>query len=266
MAKKADPVDTFIKEAADLNPAAQRRYAELRGRRTKELELWHHWNDNGRKPEHMEPLLKSIKPLIKSEATKRMQGLGGSMPKAALEGELQNAAVKAINSYKPDKGTQLSTHVTGNFMRITDSVNEARNLRYMPRDDSERYGTFHNARTELHEELGRQPTTEELATKLPGWTPKRIKKMERGFGAEVFTDMGTEFDGDAASLSPHDAFQLMKSQMTPEQQRFGELHFDPNGKKPSITVIAKRLNVSTHRAYRIKAEVEKRVGGVLKGE
>lgn len=262
---KKDPIGAFIKDA-EMSPESQRRYDEARGRRSKELAYWHTWNDSGRKEEHLQPLLKSLQPLIRSETNKRLQGLGGSIPRSALESELQNATMRALQTFDPSKGAQLSTHVTGNFMRSTDFIAANRNAKYMPREDVERFGSFHNAREELHEELGREPTSEELATKLPDWSGKRIKKMMKGFGAEVYTDMGTEFDGQAADLSPHDAFQLIKSRMTPEEQRFGAMHFDPEGKRPSIPAIAKALGINEHRAYRIKAKVEEQVGGVLKGE
>ena len=262
-----DPIDAFLSKAAELrNPEQEARYRELRGRRGKELQLWTDWHQGGRQQKDLEPLLKSIDPLIRSETNKRLSGLGGSIPRAALHNQLRNTAHKAIHSFDPAKGTQLTTHIMTNFQRVTDFVAENRNARYMPREYVDQKGTFDNARNELTDELGREPTLGELQTKLPGWSSAKIKKMTRGFGAEVYTDMGTEFEGDAAKLRPRDAFMLVKSKMAPLEQRFAELHFPEEGPGLHIQGIAKELGISKDKAYRLKSKVEKHLQGVLKNE
>jgi len=140
--KDIDKVERFIKEASTSPNKVERatqRYGELRDRRGKELQLWHIWNDSGRQQEHLEPLLKSIDPLIKSETNKRMTGLGGAIVSSAMKNELRNAAVKSLESYDPRRGTQLTTHVVNGFMRISDFVSANRNAKYMPREDVEKY-------------------------------------------------------------------------------------------------------------------------------
>lgn len=246
-------------------PEQEAKYQEFRGRRTKELELWHTWHHGGRQEEHLQPLLKSLDPLVRSEANRRLPGLGGSIPRAALHNELRNAAQRAVQTYDPAKGTQLTTHVMTNFQRITDFVAANRNARYMPREDVDKKQQFDGAKLELTQELGREPTHQELATKLP-WGVAKIKKMSKGFGSEVYTDMGTDFESDAAKLTPRDAYQLMRSRMDPLEQRFAELQFPEEGQGHSIQAIAKQLNISKDRAYRLKAKVERKLQGVLKNE
>jgi DNA-directed RNA polymerase specialized sigma subunit len=266
MPKQNKPDLEAFKKAAlsTMTPEAKARYDEARGRRGKELELWQSWHQGGRKQEHLAPLLKSIHPLIRSETTKRLAGLGGSIPRAALENALQNAAVKAVHSYDPSKG-KLSTHIGNSFMSITDFVAANRNARYMPREDFEKKQTFDGAMQELDAELGRPPTVLEIKQKLPQWNEKQIRKMQRGFGAEVYTDMGTDFE-EVSTMTPRDAFHLVKSQMSDVEKRFGDLHFPESGRRPNIKTIAKSLGVNEHKAYRIKAQVETRVGKILKGE
>jgi DNA-directed RNA polymerase specialized sigma subunit len=258
----SEKIDKFIKSSNDI---AEERKSELRGRRSKELELWHQWNNNGRKSEDLHPLLKSLDPFVKKETNTRLQGLGGSIPQAALHNELRNTMVKAIQSYDPAKGTQLTTHVKTNFMRITDTVAKYRNERYMPRADVEHYQVFQNARNELEEELGREPTHQELQTKLP-WTLKKIKKMTTGFGKEVYTDMGDEFESPHARMGARDAHQFIASQLSDEENAFAELHFPAEGGKPlGINAIAKQLKISPNRAYRIKAKIETKIKPILRG-
>src|SRR3954468_4864962 len=91
-------VERFIKAAEDeFTPEAAARYQELRSRRGPELKLWEQWKQQGKKPEHLEPLLKSLQPVIRSQANQRLKGLGGSIPRAAIENELRNSVIKSLH-------------------------------------------------------------------------------------------------------------------------------------------------------------------------
>lgn len=268
MSKK---VDTFLKEAAALpdlqKERAKKKYEEARGRRGKEMTLWQDWHEGGRKPEDLKPLLKSIDPLITSETKRRMQGLGGSIPQSALKNELRNAAVKAIQSYKPDKGAQLSTHIVTNFQRVTDFVAGGRNQLYMPRPDVEKKTQFDAARDQFLEEHGREPTPAELQMQLPGMTTKRIRRLSKGFSPEAYTEMGTEFEDRAPKVDVRDAFLLARPHLNEKQRQFGELHYPaPGAQQMSVDAIAKQLKLPAHRVYSIKSEVEKRLEKILKKE
>lgn len=265
---RKDQLDTFIDKSAALTrtPEQEKRYAGLRGCRGNELKLWENWHAGGRKHEDLAPLLKSVDTLIRSETKKRIKGLGGSIPAAALHNELRNAAVRAIQTYNPERGSQLSSHITTNFQRVTDFVAANRNEKYMPREDVESFGSYHNAKTELTEELGREPTSAELSLRLPGWSTKKIKKMNRGFGAEAYTDMGVDFAADNNRLHPRDAIQLVRSKLKPEEYHFADMHFPEEGVSPGIKSIAKQLGVTPAKAYRIKSRVETLIAPILKGE
>ena len=265
MAKK---VDDFIKAASDdlKKEMAKKRYEEFRGRRGKELQLWHEWDQNGRKHEDLKPLIKSVEPLINAETRKRMQGLGGSIPQTALKNELRNSAVKAFSSYKPEKA-QLSTHLITNFQRTTDFIAAGRNVLYMPRPDVEQHQRFMSAKDQFMEEHGREPQAHELQPLLPGMGPKRIKRMIKGFGPEAYTEMGTDFDEGAAKPDVRDAFLMARPDMNEKQRAFGELHYPPSGTaQMPINAIAKQLKMPQHRVYQIKTEVEKRLEKLLKKE
>lgn len=258
-------VDEFLKRAEAFTEEQGAKYKEYRGRRGKELEHWHTWNDGGRKPTDLAPLLKSIDPLIKSETTKRLGGLGGSIPRGALHNELRNAAIRAIHSFDPGKA-QLSTHITNGFRATSDFIAANRNERYMPREHVDTYQQFQNAKNELEEELGREPTHKELLPKLPGWTLPKVQKMSKGFGAEIYSDMGTEFDGAVSALRPRDALVLIKGKLTPLEHSFANLQFPEEGPGDSVKQIAKKLGISADKAYRIKAKVENHLAGILKKE
>lgn len=262
-------VDDFLKTAAEFDlkkDQAKKRYAEFRSRRGKELQLWHTWDQGGRKPEDLKPLVKSVEPLINAEARKRMRGLGGSIPQSALKNELRNAAVKAFSSYKPEKA-QLSTHLITNFQRTTDFIAAGRNVLYTPRPDVEQHQRFMSAKDQFVEEHGREPLAHELQPLLPGMGPRRIKRLMTAFGPEAYTEMGTRFEEAAAKPDVRDAFLMVRPDLNQHQRSFGELHYPPPGEPQlSVNAIAKQLKMPQHRAYQIKTEVEKRLAKLLKKE
>lgn len=268
--KAVEEIDTFIKNATALPDIqaelAKKRYDEYRGRRGAEKELWQKWDQGGRKPEDLKPLLKSLEPLINSETKKRIQGLGGSMPQSALKQQLRNATVQALGRYDPSK-SQLSTFVTNSFISVSDAVSAARNQLYMPRPDVEQHQRFMSARDQLVEEFGREPTAMELQKHLPDLKLNRIKRMAKGFSPEAYSEMGASFDEGVEKPDVRDAFLLVKPELAEHHRQFGELHYPPMGTpQMSVSAIAKQLKVPSHRAYQIKTDIEKRLAGILKKE
>jgi len=269
------PIDEFIKESASavgaMTEARQRqakeRYAELRSRRGQELDQWRTWHEGGRTPEHLEPLLTSLDPMISREANKRMKSLGGAIPYDSMKNELRNATVRAIQTYDPAKKTQLSTHINNNFQRVSDFVAQNRNALYMSKENIGRYSEFSNARNEFVDLYGREPTALELQQKLPGMSIKRIKELKTGFSPEVHTHMGTDLTEELDVASPRDAFLLMKSKMSPEERQYAEFHLPAAGDSQlTPQQIAKKMGIPPHRAYDLKTRVERIIGPVLKKE
>ncbi len=261
-----DKIDDFIKRAANFTTEQEQKYREFRGRRGNEAEMWNAWSQN-KTPENLAPLLASHKPLIKSHATKLLSGYGGSMPRAALENELTIATLRQYETYDPSKGP-LTSHVHQGFSRITDFAAKARNIKDMPSASAKRYDMFNNAKSEFLDEHGRDPTAAELKTKLPqNWKLTEIKNMQKGFGKELYTDMGDglSLSEQHAQLEPRDAFELTRSRITDLEQRFGELWYQQPGQAPqSIKNIAKILGVPQHKAYRLKNKVKAHVDRPLK--
>jgi len=252
-------------------------YDELRGTQRKaELEAWHHWNNSGRKPEHLEPLIRSIQPLITAEAKKRLPGLGGAIPAVALKQELRNAAMRAIETYDPNhlgptgKPSQLSTHITTNFQRVTDFVSTMRNPKNNPRALFNRYGQYQNAVNEFTEEHGRDPSVDEVKVLLPGFNPREIKQIRRGFGNEVFSDFGTEIKGDVASSGTvqkiRNAATLLQSRLSAEEQQFIDLHYPSAGRQASVEAVAKKMGLPRHRVYRLKKAIENKLAPLVRSE
>lgn len=266
----AEAEKTAVKTTAELGAE---RYAELRGRRGKELDLWHQWNSNGRKEEHLEQLLTSVAPMIKREATKRLGGLGGAIPRSAIETALQRATVKALETYDPQrlgstgKPVQLSTHIHNRFQSITDFVSANRNARYLPRNKLDKAGELNAAQAEFEQEHGRRPTLSELSQKLPGWKKKELTELTKALAPEVFTHVGGGLseDNSAETDKYRAGVLLVYGQLAPLEQQFADLHYPAAGETPlSVQAIAKRMGIPPHKVYRLRARVDKRIAPLVK--
>lgn len=274
-------IDEFLeeakKQAAAVPPKAPstpaQRYAELKGRRDKELELFHAWHESGRKTEDLGPLLTSIRPMIQSEAKKRMAGLGGSIPRSALEAALTTAATKAIHSYDPARLGQtgapvkLTTHIHNNFQRVTDFVGANRNARYLTRGKLDRAGELTAAQKDFEQREGRPPTFTELHTELPKWNKKELRTLVNAMAPEVHTGL-SEFTEDAtASVDQYRAaVHLVYGKLSPLEQQFANLHYPEAGETPlSVKQIAKKMGVPEHKVYRIRSRVDKHLEPLVKG-
>lgn len=266
-----EEVEQFEKDATSFTDRQrQQRYTQLRGRRGQEVAMYDEWEQSGRDPAKLTPLLKSLSPMIDREAKKRMKGLGGSMPHSAVRGELQRGTVRALETYDPTKGTQLHTHIHQNFKRVTDFIAANRNPKYMPKRDVEKYQTFSNAKESFKQEFGRDPSMAELKQLLPSWGMNTLKKLDTGFGSEAFTNMNTgimEHDPGVQPDALRNAFLLMKSTMSEEEKRFADMHYPRGGKRQmSVKQIARAMGVPEHKVYRIKERVEKRLAPVVKSQ
>lgn len=252
----------YLEKAAALAPE---KTGNLRGRRGAELELWNHWNNNGRQEEHLEPLLASFEPVIEKETTSRLKGLGGTMPKAALKAEIRFGVAKSLGTYDPSRGTQLFTHVMGGMQRVSDAVNRARNPSHLPRKITSLYQPHESARLELTETLGREPTPEEILPLMPPGTDLRtLKRLRSATRGEVFTNMGEEFDERPKTMGVRDAYGLLKPAMTEPERQFVELHYAADGSSMPIKGIAKAMGLPPHSVYRLKTMVENKLDSVLK--
>src|SRR5258708_3691297 len=98
----------FIKEGAPTK-------GQLRETQKAELDLWHHWNNNGRKPKNLKPLMDSFKPLLEKQS--RVWKNKVEIPTSAIDAEFKRHAVDACKTYDPNRGVLLSTWVQGRLRK-----------------------------------------------------------------------------------------------------------------------------------------------------
>lgn len=265
MADPANPLEEYFetKEAAKET------------RKDHELALWQKWKNNGQKPEHLEPLLKAYEPVFMQKVR---QWKPKMIPESAYHAELQTHAIKAFDSYDPARGTALATHVIGRLKKALRYGNLHANVGYMPEGQSGFIGPINKARDILQEELGREPTVQELHDHLQQdpdhdfrkLTPQRIETIQANKFKDIpmsrsgGVDAGYDY-GSAAKPSEH-AFEEQQIAVAqnilpeifpnkPEMHTLFHFTFGTNGhpKISSTGELAKKMGKTSPQISRMKS-------------
>lgn len=158
-------------------------------RQQKDLELWKTWK-NTNDPQALSALLDRLQPLIYREVNKWQY----TVPAPALMSKGRLLAAEALKTYNPNRGAAIGTHVTSRLRKLSRFVYPYQNIARLPENKQLLYNTFESAKTKLYDELGREPTVEELGDEL-SWAPKKVRDFNRSFGRrELVESEGFTFD------------------------------------------------------------------------
>jgi len=159
-------------------------------RQQQDLDLWKEWRKT-RSPVVLQQLLEGLKPLLNREISK----WDSTVPRAALESKARLLAVEALENYDPNRGAAVGTHVASRIRKISRSVYPYQNVARLPENQQLLYNTFQVAQNKLVDDLGRDPTHEELADEL-SWTPKKVGDFQNAFGRRELVESEGALMGD----------------------------------------------------------------------
>ena len=145
-------------------------------RQQQDLDLWREWKRT-KNPQTLQKLLDRLQPLIYRETSK----WSGAVPAAALDARAKRLVVEALDSYNPNMGAAIGTHVTSRLRKVSRHVYPYQNVARMPENKQLLYHTYQVASSSLQDSLGREPTVEELQDEL-GWGAKKIREFNTSIG------------------------------------------------------------------------------------
>lgn len=255
----------FVKEGAAKKPSTKAKTpevpgAELRSLQKKEMDLWHNWNNSGRKANDLKPLFDSYKPLIQRSASKWISaGVGRvEMPTSAIHAELRKQFVNAMKSYDPKKGAQLNSWVTIHLQKASRFMKTYQNLGKIPEGNIAKITEYNQAKAELTDKFGYEPDTKTLADHLK-WPQKRViqlgKEMRKDVHASKFphdpSEVLTPIELEAVHLLQYD------TRMGQEERTVYEHVFGING-KPRLAPgeIAKKTGIHPSKVSRIRTKLK----------
>ena len=158
-------------------------------RQQQDLEAWKKWKASG-STKDLADLLERLEPLIQRE----VQKWGSVVPPAALSSKARLLAADALKKYNPNMGAAVGTHVASQIRKLSRHVYPYQNVARLPENKQLNYNTFQVAQNKLVDNLGREPTSDELSDEL-GWTPKKTGDFQKAFGLQEYVESeGAYFD------------------------------------------------------------------------
>jgi DNA-directed RNA polymerase specialized sigma subunit len=255
-----------------MNPVEEleeSKQAAAQEKRDAEHMLWHQWNENGRKPKHLEPLLQAFEPTVRG---KIRDWKAPRVNESAFRAELHTHMIKQFESYKPDRGASLRTWVENGIKKAMRYNAKNQNFAYIPEEPARFIGPIKKAKEELQEDLGRDPTHAEIAAHMNHMGSKtRMTAKKVGdiisFQREDLPSSGLPFDP-----NPHtgnreqEVLSLIQAELPavfphPDERAVFEHIYGING-KPQISGtndLAKKLGKSPSQISRIKSSVGNKV-------
>ena len=203
---------------------------------------------------------------------KRYVGRGMLFLDLIQEGNM--GLIKAVEKFDYKKGFKFSTYATWWIRQaITRAIaDQARTIR-IPVHMVETINKLTRIQRQLVQELGREPTAEEIAEKMDGMTPAKVREiqkislepvsLETPIGEEDDSHLG-DFIEDEGAMSPDDyaSNELLKDELnevllelTDREEKVLRLRFGlDDGRTRTLEEVGKEFNVTRERIRQIEAK------------
>jgi len=210
------------------------------GRREEDARAWKTWQVNPSSA-NMGGVLNQLNPLIQKEVN-RWSG-NYSLARPLLELEANRLAAEAIQSYSPNRGAALATHVTNRLKKLSRLPYTHQNVARLPEHQTLKFHAFHSAKADLEDKFGRDPTSDELSDQL-GWSRPFLTRFQKSLRKEFIES------GDVVPIfdSPSDDVQTIDfiyNDLSPIQKKVFE-HTTGYGGVATLSnpQLMKKLNLS----------------------
>lgn len=206
-------------------------------------------------PNLLGQLISRYTPLIYSTTNKYKTS--GINP-IALRTQARTQLLKAFQTYDPTKKAAPITHIFNSLQKISRTGMSTLQSGHIPENRALARSTFTIVRSNLEDQLGREPSTEEMASELK-WSLQETARMFSELGSEV-TASGAEFDfyGQSTTGESHDKLlsDYLYSELKPTDKVIFEHTFGYAG-KPILNnkELAKKLHVNEMSIHRSKTRL-----------
>ena len=240
-----NPVDNFLGEQ-------QKNIAQKRQRELDALNQWKKTNN----PAHLQSLVDMYAPVINYGMR---QYKAPSIPEAAMRAELTKHVVNAFNSYDPSKGTLLNTHVQNHIRKASRYNTRHQNVGYIPEGQKALIAPIQQAKDELFETYGRDPTHQEIADHV-GVAPKMVQRVQKALRKDISASAfendpsrrQISMDAEIISLLPH---SLSEKERPVFDYLYGDRKEEHTGSKGAL---AKKLGLNASQLSRINTSIIKK--------
>ena len=243
-------------------------------RAQRDLELWHTWNNNGRKPEHLEPLLKAFDPIVSHKVSKWSGGVTGVTPEY-MRSRVEHHLIEAFHKFDPSRGYALSTYVERPMYKAQRERNEIQNAGKVSEQTASNISPVQSAIEELTASNGRKPTAIEISKHLGlvghSITPAAVKRVQKQVRKDVPSSV---FEDDPSQQSApwiYDNAPLVRAEFeqppwdrNPHILRVYDHMFGLNGAQSGLSgnQLAKKLGISPSALSQMKGHILNKLKGM----
>lgn len=235
-------------------------------RTLEELSMWRDWKSSGEDPDKLQPLLDSLTPVINQQVNRHR---APRIARPAIEAHARTLAVSALRRYDPARtnskgsGTAVSTHVFNNLKGLNRYVKKHQNFTRIVEKRSAKVGDYDRAVTILEEELGREPTSFEIADRL-SMSQKQVENLQLERRKDHFSipdpEMGAGSPFEEELPAHREVIAMLPYELTFDEKRVFDILFGKNGQKreTSTTKIANKLGWSASKVSQVKKTISKK--------
>jgi DNA-directed RNA polymerase specialized sigma subunit len=218
-----------------------------------DLQLWTDWNQGGRRPHDLEPLLDHLDPLIHSAVNQYAGKV--NIPSEALQSKAEDLAIRGIRTFTPEKA-QLSTHVAWQLRGLNRFVTTYQNVARIPQHQTHRIQELITTRDRMSSDLGRPPTDYALARKLH-WSPRQVSSLQKGLSRRVLDPELFKLK-DPRSFVPsrfNEVLRLLPSELGPRERFVFQSTYGLGKRQISAKQMATKLQTSQATISRMRKRV-----------
>lgn len=211
------------------------------------------WVAGGKKDEDLTPLMKHYEPFAERK-TRAVAGGARMMNQTAVKYQVKAHMVDAFNSWDPNKGAALETHLHNSTRPLHRYVAKRQNVARIPEESTYLIGKTDRATAELRDELGRDPTEQEVAARL-GVGARAVLRVRKQQLKDIPTG-AFEVDAMGGNNQRFREIQPMVRETLKDEDKevFDRLHRPEGPMAPRD--IAKELGIKGYEVSRRKKRIE----------
>lgn len=222
-----------------------------------EIQALQRWQKD-ENPQDFEFLYDNHQKMIDRAGNRYMRSL--QLPKAAVRSDMLRNYIGALKSYNPEKGTQISTHVTTHMQHTGRYLQKYQNIGKIMSTRVQHVGEFQRVNAMLAEQLGREPSTSEIADEMT-LSPKEIETLRREIRKDVMAE-GKGGDISTENSRLQDRLYFTHGSLNPEQQavmEYTEGMFGRPALGNDVDAISKELRLSPQKVRALKKQIWRKV-------
>jgi len=147
---KKNPVEELLDEKSKT--AARRAEQDLHD--------WQQWDHGGRQAQDLQPMLRRYRPLF---GRRTRDWKAPEVPEAAFRAEVAERLLLAAHPFNPQRQVSFNTYMQSRLQKAKRLNQTYQNVGKIPEDPASQIGRIDTATNALHDSLGRDPTSTEVA-------------------------------------------------------------------------------------------------------